>query len=160
MLRCPCPLTSRLAVAARPVRSKGKRARISTLGVATCTGSRMAKNPSPHSVANSTRSASLCRLNNLGPTSAQFLVRAGITSHEQLAQLGAVKAYAMVKRLEPRASLNLLWALEGALSGLHWQEVAKKHRTSLLLALETYEDANSGRSDGQGGRGSGRRRRE
>jgi DNA transformation protein len=36
-------------------------------------------------------------------------------------------------------SLNLLWALEGALSGEHWQVVAKEHRTSLLLALEEQE---------------------
>ncbi|MCM0610232.1 MAG: TfoX/Sxy family DNA transformation protein [Ideonella sp. WA131b] len=31
---------------------------------------------------------------------------------------------------------NLLWALEGALTGLPWQVVAKEHRLSLLLALE------------------------
>ena len=84
-------------------------------------------------------SSSLASLANLGPKSAQFLHSAGITSHEQLERLGSVKAYAMVKQVEPSASLNLLWALEGALSGLHWREVAKEHRTSLLLALETYE---------------------
>ncbi len=33
--------------------------------------------------------------------------------------------------------MNLLWALEGAISGLHWQEVAREHRTSLLLAPKT-----------------------
>jgi DNA transformation protein and related proteins len=33
----------------------------------------------------------------------------------------------------------LLWALESALTGEHWQHVAKNHRTSLLLALEEYE---------------------
>lgn len=81
---------------------------------------------------------SLASLANLGPKSAQFLLHAGITSHEQLKRLGSVKAYSMVKQVEPRASLNLLWALEGAVSGLHWREVAKEHRTSLLLALETY----------------------
>ena len=32
-----------------------------------------------------------------------------------------------------------LWALEGALSGLPWQVVAREHRTSLLLALETLD---------------------
>jgi DNA transformation protein len=34
-------------------------------------------------------------------------------------------------------SLNLLWALEGALTGRPWQVVAKEHRLSLLLALES-----------------------
>ena len=83
--------------------------------------------------------SSLASLANLGPKSAQFLLHAGITSHEQLERLGSVKAYSMVKQVEPSASLNLLWALEGAISGLRWREVAKEHRTSLLLALETYE---------------------
>jgi DNA transformation protein and related proteins len=81
----------------------------------------------------------LAHLPNLGPKSAQYMQRAGITSFEQLKCLGSVAAYSMVKQVEPSASLNLLWALEGAISGLHWQEVAKEHRTSLLLALETYE---------------------
>jgi DNA transformation protein len=52
----------------------------------------------------------------------------------------------MVKKVEPSASLNLLWALEGALTGLHWQEVAKEHRTSLLLALETHEQGKKGKA--------------
>jgi DNA transformation protein len=76
---------------------------------------------------------------NLGPKSARMLADAGITSLEQLHELGAVAAYARVKRAGCPASLNLLWALEGALSGLHWQEVARLHRTSLLLALDEYE---------------------
>ena len=37
--------------------------------------------------------------------------------------------------------VNLLWALEGALTGLPWQAVARDHRTSLLLALETHESS-------------------
>ena len=72
--------------------------------------------------------------------------RAGITSIEQLKHLGSVRAYSMVKKVEPSASLNLLWALEGALTGLHWQEVAKEHRTSLLLALETHEQGKKGKA--------------
>jgi DNA transformation protein len=56
----------------------------------------------------------------------------------RLRQLGAVAAYAKVKQQAPRASLNLLWALEGALTNLPWQTVARDHRTSLLLALEQH----------------------
>lgn len=68
-----------------------------------------------------------------------MLVAAGIASMAELQRLGAVAAYAQVKRHDPRASLNLLWALEGALTGLPWQTVAREHRTSLLLALETLQ---------------------
>lgn len=83
----------------------------------------------------------LAKQANLGPKSAEFLRSAGITSLEQLERLGSVEAYSLVKQVEPSASLNLLWALEGAVSGLHWREVAKEHRTSLLLALETHEQS-------------------
>ena len=73
---------------------------------------------------------------NLGPKSMEMLASVGITTLAELRKLGAVAAYARVRARHARASLNLLWALEGALSGLPWQEVAREHRTSLLLALE------------------------
>lgn len=78
-------------------------------------------------------------LPNLGPKSQQVMAQAGITSVEQLRKIGSVAAYVRAKRTGANVSLNLLWALEGALSGLHWQEVARDHRTSLLLALEDQE---------------------
>lgn len=81
----------------------------------------------------------LSTLPNLGPKSQAMLAAAGITSLAQLRQLGAVAAYSRVRRSGAKASLNLLWALEGALTGLPWQQVAREHRTSLLLALETHE---------------------
>ncbi len=80
---------------------------------------------------------SIADLPSLGPKSQAMLAGAGITSIARLRQLGSVRAYAMVKVANPNASLNLLWALESALSGEPWQEVARVHRASLLLALET-----------------------
>jgi DNA transformation protein len=75
-------------------------------------------------------------LPGLGPKSQEMLARAGITSVAQLRKLGSVPAYLCVKRVDPKASLNLLWGLEAALTGIPWQEVARVHRTSLLLALD------------------------
>jgi DNA transformation protein len=92
-------------------------------------------------------------LPNLGPKSAAMLNLAGISTVMRLKDLGAVAAYVAVKRHSPSASLNLLWALEGALSGMSWQMVAKDHRTSLLLALEQYEkDASLKRPTGRASR--------
>ena len=68
-----------------------------------------------------------------------MLDAANIKTVAQLRKLGAVAAYAKVKQKDGRASLNLLWALEGALTGLPWQIVAREHRTSLLLALEQQQ---------------------
>jgi DNA transformation protein and related proteins len=78
-------------------------------------------------------------LPNLGPRSCAMLAEAGITGLAQLQALGAVAAFSRVRRTCPQASLNLLWALEGALTGLDWRVVARQHRTSLLLALEQHE---------------------
>lgn len=78
-------------------------------------------------------------LPNLGPKSQQILAQAGIHTLVQLRQLGAVASYARCKRTGAKVSLNLLWALEAALTGLSWQAVAREHRASLLLALEQFE---------------------
>jgi DNA transformation protein len=80
-------------------------------------------------------------LPNFGPKSQQMLALAGIHTEEQLRELGAVRAYLQVKRSGSNASLNLLWAMEGALTGRHWQDVAKNDRLSLLLQLEDLENA-------------------
>lgn len=81
----------------------------------------------------------IAELANLGAKSQAMLAAAGITSLAQLRRLGSVAAYARVKRTGANASLNLLWALEGALTGTRWQAIAKTHRTRLLLMLEEYE---------------------
>lgn len=73
---------------------------------------------------------------NLGPKSEAMLRTAGITSLEQLRDMGSVAAYVKVRASGAPASLNLLWALEGVLTGEPWQVVARQHRTSLLLALD------------------------
>ena len=78
-------------------------------------------------------------LEGLGPKSQEMLLRAGITSVTQLRKLGAVRAYVLTKRSGAPVTLNLLWALEGGLTGLPWQVVAREHRTSLLLALDDHE---------------------
>ena len=72
----------------------------------------------------------------IGPKSGEMLRAAGITSLSQLREIGAVRAYVMVKSAKCNPSLNFLWGLESLLTGEHWRDVARNHRTSLLLALE------------------------
>lgn len=78
------------------------------------------------------------KLRNLGPKSVQMLREAGI-GLEDLKRVGPVRAYLKVKAIWPGASLNLLWALEGAICDEPWQEVARHKRLSLLMALEEEE---------------------
>jgi DNA transformation protein len=65
-----------------------------------------------------------------------LLASAGITPAAHLRRIGSVAACALVQHAQGKVSLNLLWALEGALTDLPWQLVAREYRTSLLLALE------------------------
>ena len=44
-----------------------------------------------------------------------------------------------VRRAGFRPSLNLLYAMEGALLDCHWQDVAEARRTELLQAVEAAE---------------------
>jgi len=87
--------------------------------------------------------ASIADLKSLGPKSQEMLAHAAITSVEQLREIGAVEAYYRTKQANGNASLNLLWALESALTGQPWQEVARIHRTSLLLALDALQQQDS-----------------
>lgn len=84
-------------------------------------------------------------LPNLGPASTAWLERAGIGTVAQLRALGAVRAFRRVRAVQPSANLNLLWAIEGALSGRPWQRVARDDRTRLLLELDDLDRGLAGR---------------
>lgn len=78
-------------------------------------------------------------LKNLGPVSAKKLEDTGIRTEEQLRRLGAVKAYLRVKQTQSGISLNLLYALHGALTGVHWSEIGADARAALLLEVDARE---------------------
>ncbi|MGJ0490727.1 TfoX/Sxy family protein [Methylobacter sp.] len=79
------------------------------------------------------------KFRNLGKASSQMLMSAGIGSEKQLRDMGAVSAYIAVKAAGHKPSLNLLWAIEGALTDRDWKEVSRDERTSLLIQLDDYE---------------------
>jgi DNA transformation protein and related proteins len=74
----------------------------------------------------------LVDLPNLGPQSAVLLREAGIETETELRALGAAAAYARVRFLCPnRASLNLLWALHGAIEGVDWRTLNAETKARL-----------------------------
>jgi DNA transformation protein len=75
-------------------------------------------------------------LKGLGPRSEVHLGNVGITSPEMLRRIGAIGAYERLVRAAAPVSLNMLWALEGALSDRDWREVARDDRTALLAELD------------------------
>ena len=80
--------------------------------------------------------ASTEKMRNIGPKSAAWLRQVGLRSLEEIAAIGTVEAFMKVRRAGFKPSLNLLYALEGAVLDCHWQEVPDERRTELVSAAE------------------------
>ena len=76
------------------------------------------------------------KLRNIGPKSSAWLRQVGLRTREDIASAGPVDAFLRVKRAGFRPSLNLLYALEGALADCHWQEVPEARRQILVAEFE------------------------
>ncbi len=82
------------------------------------------------------------KIRNIGPKSAAWLRQVGVRTQDDLTHLGSVEAFMKVKRAGFKPSLNLLYALEGALANCHWAELPDERKTALVLAAESAEAAN------------------
>ncbi|MDH5833209.1 TfoX/Sxy family protein [Luteimonas kalidii] len=76
------------------------------------------------------------KLRNIGPKSAAWLRQVGLRTEADLVAAGPVDAFMRVKRAGFKPSLNMLYALEGALQDCHWQEVPEARRAELVAAVE------------------------
>ena len=75
-------------------------------------------------------------LPNLRLANERMLKKAGITTVDELFDAGALNAFkALQKSHEGSISVELLWALEGAVSGQHWSVISQQRRSELLSAL-------------------------
>lgn len=70
-------------------------------------------------------------LRNLGPASAAWLREIGVTTIGELERMGAVVAYRLVKQQQPRASLNLLWAVAAGLAERDWRDLTDEQKEKL-----------------------------
>ena len=75
-------------------------------------------------------------LRNLGSTSAQWLREIGVHTRDDLQQMGPVIAYRLVKRRQPSANLNLLWAMAAALADQDWRELSPQDKERLRQRAE------------------------
>ncbi len=74
-------------------------------------------------------------LRNLGPTSAAWLVEAGLRSISDIRRMGPVGAFHLVRSKHPQASLNLLWALVAGLEDRDWRELTTAEKERWLSEL-------------------------
>jgi DNA transformation protein len=72
-------------------------------------------------------------LPGIGPVSAGWLKEVGIETEADLRALGAAAAYRRLKHWDPRrVSLNALWALHGALTGVPWNKIDAETKARLI----------------------------
>ena len=74
----------------------------------------------------------LAQMANLGKVLAQKLEDVGIANSTQLRLVGAEGAFARLATLDHSACINMLYALEGAIQGIRWQQLQADRRKELL----------------------------
>ena len=65
-----------------------------------------------------------------------WLRQTGIRTQADLEAAGSLAAYVRIKRAGFKPSLNMLYAMEGAILGCHWQDIPAERRSELILAAE------------------------
>ncbi len=78
----------------------------------------------------------LLELKNLGNTSVNWLRIIGVHNLEELRQLGAVEAFARIKERDIKVSKVLLYALEGALQDIHWNDLPAEKKEYLVAQAD------------------------
>ncbi|MCC6560414.1 MAG: TfoX/Sxy family protein [Xanthomonadales bacterium] len=80
------------------------------------------------------------KIRNVGPKSAAWLRQVGIKTDDEVRAIGSLEAFMKVKRAGFKPSLNLLYALEGAVLDCHWTALTAE-RKGELVAEATARDA-------------------
>lgn len=83
------------------------------------------------------RQSELAQLKNIGKASEGWLNAIGVYTQQELAVLGPVAAYRRLKAEGYPVSLNLVYAIQGALMDLHWTDLPATLRDELRQAVET-----------------------
>ena len=79
----------------------------------------------------------LLELKNLGMASVNILHAVGINTYADLCRLGAVEAYLRIKARDINVSKVMLYALQGALMNVHWNDLAPEVKTQLVSEAES-----------------------
>jgi len=78
----------------------------------------------------------LLGLKNLGMASVNILHAIGINSYEDLTKMGAVEAYKRIKSRGIHVSKVMLYALQGALMDVHWNDLSPDLKAQLVEEAE------------------------
>ena len=73
----------------------------------------------------------LSKLPNIGPKVEEQLQGVGITTYEQLKEMGSQQAWLKIKAIDDSACMHRLLALEGAIQGIRKSELSVEKRAEL-----------------------------
>ena len=79
----------------------------------------------------------LLELRNLGMASVNILRAVGINTYNDLANVGATEAYRRIKSRGIHVSKVMLYALQGALMDVHWNDLTPALKAQLVAEVET-----------------------
>ena len=74
----------------------------------------------------------MSRIKNIGPKSESWLNNIGIFTVDDVEAIGVVEVYKRLKLSRPNISLVMLYALQGAVMDMHWQEIPDDVREDLI----------------------------
>lgn len=78
----------------------------------------------------------LLQLKNLGMASVNILHAVGINTYAELKSIGAVEAYRRIKARDINVSKVMLYALQGALMNVHWNDLAPELKLQLVAEAD------------------------
>ena len=73
----------------------------------------------------------LSKLPNIGPKVEEQLQEVGITTYEQLKEMGSQQAWLKIKAIDDSACMHRLLALEGAIQGIRKSDLSAEKRAEL-----------------------------
>lgn len=82
----------------------------------------------------------LLQLKNLGVASVNILRAIGINTHADLERLGAVETYRRIRARNINVSKVMLYALEGALMDIHWNDIPPDLKARLVQEAEQPDE--------------------
>ena len=83
-----------------------------------------------------THHSELLQLKNLGMASVNILHAVGINTFADLQHVGAVDAYLRIKARDINVSKVMLYALQGALLDIHWNDLPLDMKARLVQEAE------------------------
>ncbi len=75
---------------------------------------------------------------NIGKELERQLNEVGITTFEQLSDIGSKEAWLRIKSVDDSACINRLYALEGAIQGIRWHNLTEDIKAELKEFYSKY----------------------